>query len=124
MPVAPVMCMVEGRKLRRNGAHFCISFYFSWRSDSLSFSFFLSLGRYKVGVVDGGSNAVLEYLKEDLSDRVDGIKDAQDAVGIKLATIESDVTAKLNAQNVKAAADLKRYNTYFSWSFFFFLHLK
>lgn len=75
-------------------------------------------------MVDGGSNAVLEYLKEDLSDRVDGIKDAQDAVGIKLATIESDVTAKLNAQNVKAAADLKRYNTYFSWSFFFFLHLK
>lgn len=69
------------------------------------------MGRYKVGVVDGGSNAVLEYLKEDLSDRVDGIKDAQDAVGIKLATIESDVTAKLNAQNVKAAADLKRYNT-------------
>lgn len=59
-------------------------------------------------MVDGGSNAVLEYLKEDLSDRVDGIKDAQDAVGIKLATIESDVTAKLNAQNVKAAADLKR----------------
>jgi len=66
----------------------------------------INLG-YKVGVVDGGSNAVLEYLKEDLSDRVDGIKDAQDAVGIKLATIESDVTAKLNAQNVKAAADLK-----------------
>ena len=72
-----------------------------------SFFWILNLS-YKVGVVDGGSNAILDYLKNDLSDRVNDIKTKQEAVGEKVTTISSEVTAKMDAQNVKAAADLKR----------------
>ena len=62
--------------------------------------------------MDGGSNAVLDYLKDDLSERVNTIKTKQESVDEKVAAISGDVTSKLNAQNVKAAADLKRYEGY------------
>ena len=65
---------------------------------------------YALGKQDGGSNAVLDYLKTDLSDRVTGIGEEQKSAGTKLAAATSAIDAKLVAQNAKAAADFKTFS--------------
>jgi hypothetical protein len=66
----------------------------------------IALG-YKVGVAESGSNAILDYLKDDLSKRVEGLTSSVSDVEKIAVGLTSDVNSKLSAQNEKAAADLK-----------------
>ena len=74
---------------------------------------------YSLGKKEKGTSDILDYLKTDLSDRVGEIAGAQAKIE---ATVQTSLDAaagkatqqlqaaetKANAQNVKAAADLKR----------------